>query len=96
MPAVRVTWFEGKETATKQIFAVEITESIVRNSGTDPKSIYVIFEDVAPSDWAGEGKLSGSEDWSAMGGLLSGEGAFRVASCGLNEPLARYTRMAGQ
>ena len=27
MPVVRVTWFEGKETATKQAVAAEITES---------------------------------------------------------------------
>jgi 4-oxalocrotonate tautomerase len=59
MPVVRVTWFEGKETATKQLVAAEITESIVRNTGTDPKYIYVIFEDVAASNWAGEGKLFG-------------------------------------
>ena len=59
MPVVRITWFEGKETATKQTVAAEITESIVRNTGTDPSYIYVIFEDVATSDWAGSGKLFG-------------------------------------
>ena len=59
MPVVRVSWFEGKETATKQAVAADITETIVRNTGTDAKYIYVIFEDVAPSDWAGEGKLFG-------------------------------------
>ena len=60
MPVVRVSWFEGKDPPTKQKVAAEITESIVRNTGTDPKYIYVIFEDIAPSDWAGEGKLFGS------------------------------------
>jgi len=30
--------------------------------GTDAKYIYVIFEDVAPSNWAGEGKLFGPPD----------------------------------
>ncbi|MBP1628535.1 MAG: 4-oxalocrotonate tautomerase superfamily protein [Holophagaceae bacterium] len=59
MPVVRVSWFEGKDTPTKQAVAAEITESIVRNTGTDAKYIYVIFEDVAPSNWAGEGKLFG-------------------------------------
>lgn len=59
MPVVRVSWFEGKDTPTKQIVAKEITDSIVRNTGTDAKYIYVIFEDVAPSNWAGEGKLFG-------------------------------------
>jgi 4-oxalocrotonate tautomerase len=60
MPVVRVSWFEGKDIPTKQKVAAEITDSIVRHAGTDAKYIYVIFEDVAPSDWAGEGKLFGA------------------------------------
>jgi 4-oxalocrotonate tautomerase len=59
MPVVRVSWFEGKDTPTKQKVAQEITESIVKNTGTEAKYIYVIFEDVAPSNWAGGGKLYG-------------------------------------
>ncbi|MFM0223171.1 tautomerase family protein [Paraburkholderia dipogonis] len=59
MPVVRVSWFEGKDTAAKQAVAAEITESIVKNTGTDAKYIYVIFEDVAPSNWAGGGTLFG-------------------------------------
>ncbi len=59
MPVVRVSWFEGKDTPTKEAVAAEITESIVRTTGPDAKYIYVIFEDIKPSDWAGEGKLFG-------------------------------------
>lgn len=59
MPVVRVSWFEGKDAKTKQAVAAEVTESIVRNTGTPAEYIYVIFEDVAPSDWAGAGKLFG-------------------------------------
>ena len=59
MPVVRVSWFEGKTHEMKAKVAAEITGSIVRNTGTDAKYIYVIFDDVAPSDWAGEGKLFG-------------------------------------
>lgn len=59
MPVVRVSWFEGKDAEAKKAVAAEITESIVTNTGTDAKYIYVIFEDVKPSDWAGEGKLFG-------------------------------------
>jgi 4-oxalocrotonate tautomerase len=59
MPVVRVSWFEGKEHAQKATVAAEITESIVKNTGTPAEYIYVIFEDVAPSDWAGSGKLFG-------------------------------------
>ncbi|SNT53681.1 4-oxalocrotonate tautomerase [Tardiphaga sp. OK246] len=60
MPVVRVSWFEGKSHTQKETVAAEITDSIVRNTGTDPSYIYVIFEDVKPSDWAGAGKLFGS------------------------------------
>lgn len=59
MPVVRVSWFEGKEHAQKAKVAEEITESIVKNTGTPAEYIYVIFEDVAASDWAGSGKLFG-------------------------------------
>jgi 4-oxalocrotonate tautomerase len=59
MPVVRVSWFEGKDAKAKQAVAAEITESIVRNTDTPAEYIYVIFEDVAPSDWAGAGKLFG-------------------------------------
>ena len=61
MPVVRVSWFEGKDAKAKKAVAAEITDSIVRNTGTDPNYIYVIFEDIAPSNWAGAGKLFGEE-----------------------------------
>lgn len=66
MPVVRVSWFEGKAHATKQKVAAEITDSIVRNTATDPNYIYVIFEDVKPSDWAGAGKLYGPASDAAL------------------------------
>lgn len=59
MPVVRISWFSGKDTPTKQIVAAEVTESIARHTGTDPNHIYVVFEDVQPSDWAGGGRLFG-------------------------------------
>lgn len=61
MPVVRVAWFAGKTHKQKARVAAEITESIVRNTGTDAKYIYVLFEDVKASDWAGEGKLFGED-----------------------------------
>jgi len=60
MPVVRVSWFEGKDREQKAKVAAEITDSIVRNTGTDPSYIYVIFEDVKRNDWAGAGELFGS------------------------------------
>jgi len=59
MPVVRVSWFAGKNHEQKKKVAAEITESIARNTATDPKYVYVIFEDVAPNDWAGAGELFG-------------------------------------
>ena len=59
MPVVRVSWFEGKDHTQKQKVAAEITESIVRNTGTDPNYVYIIFEDIKAADWAGAGKLFG-------------------------------------
>jgi 4-oxalocrotonate tautomerase len=61
MPVVRVSWFEGKTHEEKKLVAAEITQNIVKNTGTDPKYIYVIFEDVKPSNWAGSGELFGTE-----------------------------------
>jgi 4-oxalocrotonate tautomerase len=50
MPVVRVSWFSGKDTKAKAAVAAEITESIVKNTGTDASYIYVLFEDIEPSD----------------------------------------------
>ncbi|UIF90054.1 4-oxalocrotonate tautomerase family protein [Cupriavidus sp. UYPR2.512] len=61
MPVVRVSWFEGKDAKAKKAVAAEITDSIVKNTGTDPKYIYVIFEDVKPSNWAVAGRLYGED-----------------------------------
>ncbi|MFM2059783.1 MAG: hypothetical protein RLY71_4168, partial [Pseudomonadota bacterium] len=46
MPVVRVSWFEGKDAKAKKAVAADITDSIVRHTGTDASYIYVIFEDV--------------------------------------------------
>jgi 4-oxalocrotonate tautomerase len=52
---------EGKNHSQKEKVAAEITESIVRHTGTDRNYIYVIFEDVKTSDWAaGGGTLFGT------------------------------------
>ncbi len=59
MPVVRVCWFAGKDRTQKQKVAAENIESIVRNTGMDPNYIYVIFEDVKLTDWAGAGKRFG-------------------------------------
>lgn len=60
MPVVRVSGFEGKEHSQKAAVAADITESIAKHTGTEASYIFVIFEDVAASDWAGGGKLFGA------------------------------------
>lgn len=65
MPVVRVSWFEGKDQKQKAAVAAEITRSIVDNTGTAAEYIYVIFEDVKASDWAGAGRLFGEATPSA-------------------------------
>jgi 4-oxalocrotonate tautomerase len=50
MHVVRVNWFDSKTAVEKQEIAKEITESIARNTQTDASYIYLIFEDVKPSD----------------------------------------------
>ena len=67
MPVVRVSWFEGKDHEQKAKVAADITETIVRNTATDPKYIYIIFDDVRPSDWAGGGKLFGGPADESIG-----------------------------
>jgi 4-oxalocrotonate tautomerase len=59
MPVVRISWFEGKDYEQKAKVAADVTDSIARHTGTNPKYVYVLFEDVKPSDWAGAGKLFG-------------------------------------
>ena len=58
---MHVWYFLRQDTTVSQKARVaqEITDSIVRNTGTEASYIYVIFEDVKPSDWAGAGKLFG-------------------------------------
>lgn len=68
MPVVRVSWFSGKDATAKQAVAKDITRSIVDRTGTPAEYVYVIFEDVAPSDWAGAGKLFGAEPPASTSG----------------------------
>jgi 4-oxalocrotonate tautomerase len=57
MPIVRVEMLEGRSAEVKQQLAAEITDSVVRRAGVDPAHVYVMFTDVARSDWAVSGKL---------------------------------------
>jgi 4-oxalocrotonate tautomerase len=57
MPIIRIEMLEGRSQAIKQKIANEMTEVLVRNLGSDPAHIYVMFADVARNDWAVAGKF---------------------------------------
>ncbi|WP_248795884.1 tautomerase family protein [Pseudomonas sp. MWU13-2105] len=61
MPVVRVTWFDDKDQDAKKHVAAEITQTLVKHTGVDPKWVYVLFEDVPASNWAVAGELFESE-----------------------------------
>ena len=57
MPVVNISMFEGRSDEAKQKIAKDVTESIAKNAGVDPQYIYIIFEDVAPKNWAFAGEV---------------------------------------
>jgi|RhiMetStandDraft_4_1073278.scaffolds.fasta_scaffold1522044_1 4-oxalocrotonate tautomerase len=57
MPVIRVSWFNDKTDAIKAEVAAELTNVLVQKTGVDKKWVYVIFEDVKPTDWAVAGKI---------------------------------------
>lgn len=59
MPIIRVSWFNDKNDETKAEVAAELTDVLVRKTGVDKKWVYVVFEDVKPTDWAAGGELFG-------------------------------------
>jgi 4-oxalocrotonate tautomerase len=62
MPIVKVSMLSGRTQETKQKIAEEMTEVMTRNLGNAPEHIYVIFEDVAPTDWAVGGEFFPSKE----------------------------------
>ena len=62
MPVVRVTWFDDKSQEAKKQVAAEITQTLIKHTGIDPKWVYVLFEDVPSSNWAVAGELFGDGD----------------------------------
>lgn len=57
MPVVNIQMFEGRSEESKQGIAKDVTDSIVKHTGVDPKYIYVIFKDVALNNWAIAGEV---------------------------------------
>lgn len=55
MPIVRIAWFEGRAQEAKERVAAGI-EELMRREGAPPGLTHVLFEDVAPENWATGGK----------------------------------------
>ncbi|MYZ48148.1 tautomerase family protein [Propylenella binzhouense] len=56
MPYVLVQIVEGRSAEAKKAIAADITASLVEHAGARAEDCYVVFRDVAASDWliAGE------------------------------------------
>ncbi len=66
MPIVHVEFLAGRSPALKQALAAELTEVMARHCGADPAHIWVLFKDVAHSDWAVAGRLFSEPPASAV------------------------------
>lgn len=55
------SWLDCKGQKIIKTVADEITGSIVRNTKMDAKYVYVLFEDIKPSDWAVADEFLSSE-----------------------------------
>lgn len=57
MPIIRVELLAGRTREQKEAFAKAVTDSFVATCGGTPQSVQVVFQNVAPDDWAASGKL---------------------------------------
>ena len=51
MPYVKVQLVEGRSPEAKKALAGDITDAVVKHCGGSPDHVYVVFEDVADTDW---------------------------------------------
>lgn len=51
MPMVRVTMVAGRSAEAKKAAADDITRALVEHCGARESHVYVVFEDVADTDW---------------------------------------------
>ena len=56
---VNVTWMSGRTAEQKQAVAARITDALCEESGVTPEQCWIVFTDVAPRDWAANGRLVG-------------------------------------
>ena len=59
VPMIKVTWMAGRTPAQKQAVAARITDALCEESGVTPEQCWIVFHDVASTDWAAGGTLVG-------------------------------------
>lgn len=57
MPTIHIELFEGRTTEQKAALAREITDACVKQIGSNPESVDIIFVDIRKDNWASGGKL---------------------------------------
>jgi phenylpyruvate tautomerase PptA (4-oxalocrotonate tautomerase family) len=58
LPWVTIQWFKGRDIETKKKVADLVTKAICEGCGSTPDEVSIIFQDIAKSDWADNGKLN--------------------------------------
>ena len=59
MPMITIDWLEGRTAEQKQAIVAAVTEALAGDAGIPKDQIWIRFNDVAPCDWAINGKLQG-------------------------------------
>ncbi|AQA03489.1 4-oxalocrotonate tautomerase [Mycobacterium sp. MS1601] len=57
MPMVTVDWMAGRTPEQKREVAARITAAIAEAGGASADHVWVVFNDVAPDDWAIGGRM---------------------------------------
>jgi len=57
LPYVKIELLEGRSEEQKARIAQAVTEALVEHGGASAASVFVVFDNVAPGDWAVGGTL---------------------------------------
>ncbi|PLZ02370.1 4-oxalocrotonate tautomerase [Burkholderia sp. WAC0059] len=52
MPYVKIEMLKGRSPEQKASIAKIVTDALVEHGGAKPESVFVVFDDYEPSDWA--------------------------------------------
>ena len=63
MPYVNMQILEGATREQKANLMRDVTDSLVRELGEDPKHIHVVIQEIEEADWGYEGLLT--DEWKA-------------------------------